>query len=91
MVTVGFLLSQFQWNVLDDHPSLVARQQSFAVKFPPIHDFNFNVLFSFPDNMTDSKTCGSSRVDTKNIKHFWEILHGGVELFSNLFRILGLV
>ena len=60
MVTVGFLLSQFEWNVLDDHPSLVARQQSFEVeKRPPIHDLN--VTLSFLDKMTDSKTSDSAR------------------------------
>ena len=50
MVTVGFLLSQFEWNVLVDHPSLVARQQSFRVELLLIHDFN--VTTWFPDNMT---------------------------------------
>ena len=40
MVTVGFLLSQFEWKVLTDHPSLLARQHRFQAKLPPAHDFN---------------------------------------------------
>ncbi len=58
MVTVGFLLAQLEWNVVDNHPSLVARQHSFDVTFSPIHDFI--VTFSFPDNMTDSKASGGT-------------------------------
>ncbi len=67
MVTIGFLKSQFQWNLQADHPSLVARQQRFLVKFPPIHDFNVSV--SFPHNMIDSKTGGSACVKYKNTRN----------------------
>ena len=53
MVTVGFLLSQFPWKVEDNHPSLVARQQTFQFPFVWTHADNVSRKVGLSNNIIE--------------------------------------